>query len=119
MCLGDDILIEAIENSGYREYKDVNLDDLPNDKRSAIILARELISLRPDLYSEESPDVVFVIQRTFENGVVGCSLPKKSLTELLETPPYADSKICSYSLKDGKILKTVYKGTGTRWELKK
>ena len=112
-------LISAIKESGFYEYKDVNLEDLPSIQRSAIILAGELLSFRPDLFTEYNPDVVFVIQRTFENGSVGCSLPKKSLTELLKTPPYDDSVICSYSLKDEKILKKLYKGTGTKWEVSK
>lgn len=115
--MSDRYLIEAIEASGYREYKDVNWDDLPSDKRTAVILASELVALRPDLFVEDNPDVVFIIQRTFENGTIGCSLPKKSLSELLKTPPYDDSKICSYSLSDEKILKKLYKGTGRNWEL--
>lgn len=115
----DEILIEAIEASGYRELKDVNWDDLPSDKRTALILASELIAMRPDLFVEDNPDIVFVIQRTFENGSVGCSLPKRNLSELLKTPPYDDSKIGSYSLKEEKIIKTVYKGTGTKWEMVK
>ena len=115
----DDKLVEAIRESGFYEYGEVNLDDLPKLQKSAIILAGALIPFRPDLFVENNHDVVFLIQTTFENGAVGCSFPKKSLSELLKTPPYADSKICSYSLKEEKILKTVYKGTGTRWELKK
>ena len=115
----DEELISAIKESGFYEYKDVNLEDLPSVQRSAIILAGALLSFRPDLFNENNPDVVFVIQRTFENGSVGCSLPKKSLTELFKTPPYDDSVICSYSLKDEKILKKLYKGTGTKWEVSK
>lgn len=112
-------LIEAIKDSGFYEYREVNLDDLPKLQKSAIILAGALLSFRPDLFSEYDPDVVFVIQRTFENGIIACSLPKKSLSELLRTPPYDDSVICSYSLKDEKILKKLYKGTGTKWEIVK
>lgn len=112
-------LIEAIKDSGFYEYREVNLDDLPKLQKSAIILAGALLSFRPDLFSEYDPDVVFVIQRTFENGIIACSLPKKSLSELLRTPPYDDSVICSYSLKDEKILKKLYKGTGTKWEVSK
>lgn len=115
----DEELISAIKESGFYEYKDVNLEDLTSVQRSAIILAGALLSFRPDLFIEHDPDVVFVIQRTFENGSVGCSLPKKNLTELLKTPPYDDSVICSYSLKDEKILKKLYKGTGTKWEVSK
>lgn len=115
----DEELISAIKESGFYEYKDVNLEDLSSVQRSAIILAGALLSFRPDLFIEYGLDVVFVIQRTFENGSVGCSLPKNSLTELLKTPPYDDSVICSYSLKDEKILKKLYKGTGTKWEVLK
>jgi len=115
----DEELIAAIKESGFYEYKDVNLDDLSSLQRSAITLAGALLSFRPDLFNENNPDVVFVIQRTFENGTVAHSLPKKSLSELLDTAPYDDSIICSYSLKDEKILKKLYKGTGTRWEVSK
>lgn len=112
-------LIEAIKDSGFYEYKDVNLNDLSIIQKSAIILARALLSFRPDLFEINNQDLVFTIQRTFENGVVGNSLPTKSLSKLLETPPYDDSIICSYSLKDEKILKKIYKGTGTKWEVLK
>ena len=112
-------LIEAIKDSGFYEYKDVNLDDLSVVQRSAIILAGALLPFRPDLFIDNDPNVVFVIQRVFENGTVGSSLPAKSLSKLLETPPYDDSIICSYSLKDEKILKKIYKGTGTKWEVLK
>ena len=80
----DEELIFAIKESGFYEYKDVNLEDLTSVQRSAIILAGALLSFRPDLFIEHDPDIVFVIQRTFENGSVGHSLPKKSLTELFE-----------------------------------
>ena len=112
-------LIEAIKDSGFYEYKDVNLNDLSIIQKSAIILARALLSFRPDLFEINNQDLVFTIQRTFENGVVGNSLPTKSLSKLLDTPPYDDSIICSYSLKDEKILKKIYKGTGTKWEVLK
>lgn len=72
----DEELIEAIKDSGFYEYGEVNLDDLPKLQKSAIILAGALIPLRPDLF-DEVQDVVFVIQTTFENGKVACSLPKK------------------------------------------
>jgi len=116
--MDDETLAEAIKDSGYYELRDVNLDDLPSEKRTVVILVTALLVLRPDL-EEENQDIVFVIQRTFENGSVDHSLPKKSLTELFETPPYDDSVICSYSLKDEKILKKLYKGTGTKWEVSK
>jgi len=115
--MNDEILIEAIKESGFYEYKDVNLDDLTNLQRSAIILAQQVQLFRPDLFIEKDHDVVFVIQRTFENGDVGCSLPKNNLNELLKTAPYDDSVIYSYSLKNEKLLKKLYKGTGKNWEL--
>lgn len=114
--MDDKLLIDCINNSGYYEYKDVNLDDLPNDKRIAIILAGEILALRPDL-GEENQDVVFVMRRLLENGCYSFDLPKKNLSELLKRPPFDDSNICSYSLKDEEILKVLYKGTGTNWEL--
>lgn len=114
----DEELIEAIKDSGFYEYGEVNLDDLPKLQKSAIILAGALIPLRPDLF-DNNPDVVFIIQTTFENGRVSCSFPKKSLSELLKNPPFNDSAIYSYSLKDEKILKKLYKGTGTKWEIVK
>jgi hypothetical protein len=116
--MDDKTLAEAIKDSGYYELRDVNLDDLPSEKRTVVILVTALLALRPDL-EEENPDVVFLIQRTFENGSVGCSFPKKNLSELLKTSPYDDSAIYSYSLKEGRPLKCLYKGTGTKWELVK
>jgi len=115
----DEELILAIKESGFYEYQNVNLDDLPILQKSAIILAGALLPFRPDLFIANDPYIVFVIQRTFENGSMGCSLPKKNLSELLGTPPFDDSVICSYSLKDEKILKKLYKGTGTKWEVLK
>ena len=114
----DEELIYAIKDSGFYEYGEVNLDDLPKLQKSAIILAGALIPLRPDLF-DNNPDVVFIIQTTFENGAVGCSFPKKSLSELLKNPPFDDSAIYSYSLKDERILRKLYKGTGTKWEIVK
>lgn len=112
----DEELIEAIKDSGFYEYGEVNLDDLPKLQKSAIVLAGALIPLRPDLF-DNNPDVVFIIQTTLENGSFSYSLPKKSLSELLLNPPYDDSVICSYSVKDGSILRKLYKGTGTKWEI--
>lgn len=116
--MDDEILAEAIKDSGYYELKDVNLDDLPREKRSVVILVTALLALRPDL-EEENSDVVFVMRRLLENGCYSFDLPKKHLSELLKRPPFDDSNICSYSLKDEKILKVLYKGTGTNWELVK
>lgn len=116
----DEELISAIKESGFYEYKDVNLEDLTSVQRSAIILAGALLPFRPDLFNEnEDPDTVFIIKRTLENGSVVCSYPEKKLSKLLNEPPFDDSVICSYSLKDSKILKNLYKGTGTKWEVSK
>lgn len=116
--MDDETLAEVIKDSGYYELRDVNLDDLPNEKRIVVILVTALLALRPDL-EEESPDVVFVMRRLLENGGYSFDLPKKNLSELLKRPPFDDSNICSYSLKDEKLLKVLYKGTGTKWELVK
>jgi hypothetical protein len=116
--MDDDTLAEAIKDSGYYELRDVNLDDLPSEKRTVVILVTALLALRPDL-EEENPDVIFIIKTTLENGSFSYSLPKKSLSELFQNPPYDDSVICSYSVKDGAILKVLYRGTGTKWELVK
>lgn len=115
----DEELIEAIKDSGFYEYGEVNLDDLPKLQKSAIILAGALIPFRPDLFNEINSDVTFIIKTTSENGAISYSLPKKNLSKLLQEPPYDDSVICSYSLKDEKILKKLYKGTGTKWEVSK
>ena len=110
----DEVLIEAIELSGYKEYKDVNLDDLPPVNRSAVILAGELIALRPDLYSD-NPDIVYILERVLENGTLVYELPKKNLSELLKKEPFDDLRICTYSLSEEKISKRIYCGNGTKW----
>lgn len=112
-------LIAAIKESGYYEYKDVNLDDLPSIQRSAIILAQEVQLFRPDLFEEDNQDIYFVMRRILENGSYSFDLPKRNLSELLKRPPFDDSSICSYSFKEEKVLKVIYKGTGTKWELVK
>ena len=114
--MNDDKLVEAIRDSGFYEYGEVNLDDLPKLQKSAMILAGALIPFRPDLFKEINSDVTFIIKTISETGAVSYSLPK-NLSKLLQEPPYDDSVICSYSLKDEKILKNLYKGTGTRWEI--
>lgn len=115
----DSELVDAIKSSGFYEYKDVNLDDLPSVQRSAIILAQALVSFRPDLFINNNPDIFFVMRRTLENGSYAFELPKRSLSELLKRPPFDDSVICSYSFKEEKVLNVIYKGTGTKWELAK
>ena len=113
--LGDHVLIDCINNSGYYEYKDVNLDDLPNDKRISIILAGELLALRPELKNPDS-DTVYVKKVILENGDETFSLPSKSLSNFLKESPFVDSTIYTYSIKKEKLIKKIYKGTGTAWE---
>lgn len=113
--LGDDILIECIKDSGYFEYQNVNLDDLPNDKRIAIILAGEILALRPELKNPDS-NTMYVKKVILENGDETFRLPSKSLSTFLKEPPFVDSSIYTYSIKDEKLLKKIYKGTGTDWE---
>ena len=114
-CLGDDVLIECINDSGYYDYEDVNLDDLPNDKRIAIILAGELLALRPELKNSD-PDVMYIKKVVLENGNETFSLPSKSFSSFLKDPPFVDSSIYTYSIKNEKLIKKIYKGTGTNWE---
>ena len=111
----DEILIDCIEKSGYYEHQDVNLDDLPNDKRIAIILAGELLALRPELITSNS-DEVYILEFIMENGASSHSLPTKNLGSLLRKEPYDDSSIWLYSVKKEKFLRKLYKGTGTKWE---
>ena len=111
----DDILVECIEQSGYYEYADVNLDDLPNDKRVAIILAGELLALRPELKKFDS-DILYIKKEFLENGIAVYSLPSQSLSTFLKEPPYDGCHIFTYSIKEGKLLKRIYEGTGTNWE---
>lgn len=111
----DKILIDCINDSGYYEYKDVNLDDLPNDKRIAVILAGEILELRPELKNPDS-DIMYVKKVILENGDEAFTLPSKSLSTFLKDPPFVDSTIYMYSIKDEKLLKKIYKGTGTDWE---
>lgn len=113
--LGDDILIDCINNSGYYEYEDINLDDLPNDKRIAIILAGEILALRPELKKNDS-DVVYIKKEFLENGDEIYSLPSKSLSKFLKEPAYEECSIWTYSIKDEKLIKKIYQGTGTKWE---
>lgn len=111
----DETLIECIKASGYYDYENVNLDDLPNDKRIAIILAGEILALRPELKTPD-PDIVYIKKTILENGHEVFSLPFNSLSLFLQDPPFADLSIWTYSLKEQKLLKKIYKGTGTKWE---
>lgn len=111
----DKTLIECIIASGYYECENVNVDDLPNDKRVAVILAGEILALRPELRNPEC-NVVYIKKVILENGDETFSLPSKSLSIFLKDPPFVDSSIYTYSLKEEKLLKKLYKGTGTDWE---
>ena len=111
----DETLIEYIKASGYYEYENVNPDDLPNAKRIAIILAGELLALRPELQNPDS-DTVYVKKVILENGDETFSLPSKSLSNFLKESPFVDSTIYTYSIKKEKLIKKIYKGTGTAWE---
>ncbi|WP_405291903.1 hypothetical protein [Methanobrevibacter sp.] len=113
----DETLIDCIKASGYYECEDdgINIDDLPNDKRVAIILAGELLDLRPELKNPNS-DVVYIKRVILENGDDTFSLPSKSLSTFLRDLPFVDSSIYTYSIKEEKLLKRIYKGTGTNWE---
>ena len=111
----DETLIECIKASGYYEFENVNLDDLPNDKRVAIILADEILALRPELRKFDS-DILYIKKEFLENGTPVYSLPSQSLSTFLKEPPYDGCHIFTYSIKEGTVLKRIYKGTGTNWE---
>ena len=111
----DETLLECIQESGYYQLKDVNIDDLPNDKRISIILAGEILALRPELKKPDS-DIVYVKKIILENGQTSYGLPSKSLSEQLRADPFSDTSIWTFSLKDEKFLKKIYQGTGTIWE---
>lgn len=111
----DETLTECIKASGFYEYENVNLDDLPNDKRIAVILAGEILALRPELKNVNF-DVVYIKKVILENGDETFSLPSKSLARFLKDPPFVDSTIYTYSVKEEKLLKKLYKGNGTDWE---
>ena len=63
-----------------------------------------------------TPDIVYVKKVVEDSGKVVYDLPSKSLSTLLKDPPYNDSTIWAYSLKETKLLKKLYKGTGVAWE---
>lgn len=113
----DETLIGCIKASGYYEWENegININDLPFGKRVGVILAGEILALRPELRNQEC-DVVYIKRVILENGDETFSLPSKSLSVFLKDPPFVDSSIHSYSLKEGKLLKKLYKGTGTDWE---
>lgn len=112
----DDVLREAIESSGYYEYKDTPADlrneELTYKQQVPLILARELVKFRPDLLNAVDKDVVFIVC----NGSSTYSLPSVDLTALLENEkPYSDAIIGTYSLSERKLVKKLYKGDGTKW----
>lgn len=112
----DDVLREAIESSGYYEYKDTPADlrneELTYKQQVPLILARELVKFRPDLLNAVDKDVVFIVC----NGSSTYSLPSVDLTALLENEkPYSDTIIGTYSLSERKLVKKLYKGDGTKW----
>lgn len=115
----DETLIECIKASGYYECENdgVNVNDLPFGKRVGVILAGELLALRPELEKNDG-DIVYIKRTVEENGSFNYSLPTKSISNLLKDPAYSESSIWSYSMKDGKLLKRLYQGTGTSWERK-
>lgn len=116
--MNDDALLEVIENSGYYEFKNENVEDLPVEKKAIVILVDELFDLRPELKKFDS-DILYVIKDFLENGTPVYSLPSQSLSTLLKEPPYDGCSIFTYSIKEGKLLKRIYKGTGINWERNK
>lgn len=115
--MDDKTLIECINASGYYECENegINVNDLPFGKRIAVMLAGEILALRPELKNPDS-DTMYVMKVILENGDESFSLPSKSLSTFLKEPPFVDSSIYTYSIKDEKLLKKLYKGTGTDWE---
>lgn len=112
----DETLIDCINYSGYYECEDINIDDLPNDKRISIILAGALLALRPELRKLDS-DILYIKKIVLENGKSVFDIPQKSLISILKNePPFEDSSIYTYSVKECKLMKRIYKGTGTNWE---
>lgn len=115
----DELLIKAIEESGYYDYSDVSVrldmdDGIDFQKQVSILLARELEKFRPDLFQERNRDLVYVVC----NGKYNYSLPSSDLTNLMETEkPYDDSFIGVFSLSERKLISKLYKGDGTRWVL--
>lgn len=113
----DDLLREAIEQTGYYISKDITVTlndkcDLSYINQIALLLAREVVRFRPDLTVNKEKDVVYII--CFSDG--NYSLPTNDLTTLLETQkPFADDYITSYSLSKKKILSKLYKGDGVKW----
>lgn len=114
----DDLLREAIEQSGYYQHKNeiVTLDencDLRYEQQICILLAREVVKSRPDLLNAPEKDLVYVVNN---GGGDNYSLPSSDLTLLLENEkPYDDAVIGVYSLSERKLVHKLYKGNGTNW----
>lgn len=117
---GDDLLRKALEYvdvEGNEEIRaDMANDDYPMDVQVQIILAKAVLALRPDLKQNRDKDVVYIIKSVI-NGRDSFSVPSNSLDDILrENPPYDDSAVWTYSISKRKLLKKLYKGTGTIWE---
>lgn len=117
MMYKDEVLKQAIEGSGYYEFKNVAFDfgneEMNYKDQICIVLARALVKFRPDLVEEKNRDIVYLI---CDNDRYG--LPEMDLTELLERePPYDGAEIVTYSLSERKILRCLYEGDGTKWVL--
>ena len=117
---GDELIRKALDYvdvEGNEEIRaDMENEDYPLDLQVQIILAKAVLALRPDLRRTKDKDVVYIVKSVI-NGKETYSLPSDSLDELLKgTLPYDDSMICTYSISQKKILKKLYRGTGTIWE---
>jgi len=113
--MSDVELLEIIKESGYYEYKELNSDDLNSMQKAVVVAVNELFILRPELERIDT-DVIYIRKVVMENGHIAYDLPSKSLSNYLKEPPYEDSSIWTYSIKECKLLKELYKGTGTKWE---
>lgn len=115
----DELLINAINESGYYDYCGVSIhldmdDGIEFQKQVSILLARELEKFRPDLFKERNHDLVYIVC----NGTNNYSLPSSDLTSLMESEkPYDDSYIGVFSLSERIIISKLYKGDGTKWVL--
>lgn len=121
----DELLREALESTGiFGEYENKKVDlsedcELSYSLQVQLILARELLRLRPDLGKPVEKDVVFVVETTNAWGERCFSLPMKTLGECLDKKPFDDSSIWSYSLSEQKLLKELYYGDGIIWRKRK
>lgn len=115
----DELLIKAINESGYYDYSGVPIrldidDGIEFQTQVSILLARELEKFRPDLFEAKYKDCVYVICNG--EGHSNYTLPSLDLTSLMESQkPYDDAYIAVYSLSERKIISKLYKGDGTKW----